>query len=125
MFATESDFELPCGFLDAAGVLHKTGVMRRATAADELAATRDHRVERNPMYLSVVLLARVVSRIGALEEINPGLMEQLYAQDFACLQRVYMRLNGYEAAEVVLECPSCHTAVKAKEGPMGEWAATL
>lgn len=104
---TEYAFTLPRGHLDGHGELHRHGVMRLATARDELEPLRDPAVRENEAYLTVLLLARVVMRIGDVTEITPSLIEGLYAADFDHLQRLYERVNT--GGEVVgrVDCPSC------------------
>lgn len=92
-FQTEIDFELPKGYVDEAGTLHRRGAMRLATAADEILPLRDPRVQQNEAYLAVIVLARVVVRLGSLPDIHPGVIEGLYASDFAYLQRLYETFN--------------------------------
>ena len=82
--------------------------MRLATARDEIEPLRDPRVQRNEAYLPVILLARVVTRLGGLAQVNPGIIERLYAQDFRFLLDLYNRINGEEGAPGELECPACH-----------------
>ena len=93
MFQTEFEFTLPCGYLDETGTLHRDGVMRLATAADELFPLKDPRVIKNPAYLIVILLSRVVARLGGLSQINPKIIENLYAADLAYLQTLYNQIN--------------------------------
>src|SRR5512147_1621236 len=93
-FQTEIEFELPKGYVDEEGTLHRRGGMRLATAADEILPLRDPRVQQNEAYLAVIVLARVVTRLGSLPDVNTGVIEGLYASDFAYLQRLYERLNG-------------------------------
>jgi hypothetical protein len=93
MFSTEIDFTLPKGYLDQEGVLHREGVMRLATAADEILPLRDPRVQQNPAYLTVIVLARVITRLGSLQDVNPKIVEGFYASDLNYLQRLYERLN--------------------------------
>lgn len=107
MFQTEFEFTLPCGYLDAEGELHKTGVMRRATAADEILPLKDPRVVKNPSYLIVILLARVVTRLGSVEHINTKVIEDLYATDLAYLQKLYNRVNSLEEPAARATCPAC------------------
>ena len=104
---TEFAFQLPRGYADAAGEVHRDGVMRLATARDEIEPLREVEVRQNPAYLTVALLARTVTRIGAVTEITPGLIEGLYAADFDHLQRLYERINTDEEAVGVVACPSC------------------
>src|SRR3954447_12876518 len=107
MLQTEFTFTLPKGYLDAEGNLHREGVMRLATAFDEIAPLKDPRVQSNPAYLIVILLARVITRLGALEYINPKIIEGLYAADLAYLQDLYRRVNENGHARVRAQCPHC------------------
>jgi len=104
---TEVPFTLPRGYVDAAGRVHREGVMRLATARDEIEPLRDAEVRANDAYLSVLLLARTVVRLGDLPEITPAVVEELYAVDFDHLQRLYERLNTDGEAVGVVACPSC------------------
>lgn len=93
-FQTEVEFELPKGYVDEAGTLHRRGVMRLATAADEILPLRDPRVQQNEAYLAVIVLARVIVRLGTLSDIHTGTIEGLFASDLAYLQRLYEQLNS-------------------------------
>lgn len=93
-FQTEIEFELPRGYVDNAGTLHRRGVMRLATAADEILPLSDPRVTQNETYLTVIVLARVILRLGTLSDIHTGIIEGLFAGDLAYLQRLYERFNG-------------------------------
>jgi hypothetical protein len=103
-FRTEVDFELPKGYLDDAGMLHRHGVMRLATAADEILPLRDPRVQQNEAYLAVIVLARVIVRLGTLPDIHTGVIEGLYASDLAYLQRLYESLNAED--DIDAQAPS-------------------
>jgi hypothetical protein len=107
---TEFTFELPRGYVDEAGQVHRSGVMRLATARDELVPLRDDRVRENPAYLSVVLLGRVVERIGSVTDIHAGVIEDLFASDLAFLQDFYRRINAEGHTRAQVTCPSCDTA---------------
>jgi len=96
-FQTEIEFELPKGYVDDEGMLHRHGTMRLATAADEILPLRDPRVQQNEAYLAVIVLARVVTRLGSLSDIHPGVIEKLYASDMAYLQRLYENFNSDES----------------------------
>ena len=104
---TEIAFTLPKGYVDARGAVHRDGTMRLATARDEIEPLRAAEVRQNHAYLTVLLLARTITRIGDVTEIEPGLVEGLYAADFDHLQRLYERLNT--AGDVVgrVACPQC------------------
>lgn len=109
MLQTERDFTLPMGFLDSDGTLHRDGVMRLATAADEILPLRDPRVQKNPAYLSVILLSRVITRLGSVEAITPHVIEGLFAADLAFLQQRYNQMNRLDdhAAGAAVACPRC------------------
>jgi hypothetical protein len=98
-FQTEIEFELPKGYVDEAGMLHRRGTMRLATAADEILPLRDPRVQQNEAYLAVIVLARVVTRLGSLTEVHTGVIENLYASDLAYLQRLYEKFNASDDIE--------------------------
>lgn len=98
-FQTEIEFDLPKGYVDEAGTLHRHGAMRLATAADEILPMRDPRVQQNEAYLTVIVLARVIVRLGSLSDIHTGVIEGLYTADLAYLQRLYERFNAADDAE--------------------------
>jgi len=98
-FQTEIDFDLPKGYLDDTGMLHRHGVMRLATAADEILPLRDPRVQQNEAYLAVIVLSRVIVRLGSLPDIHTGVIEGLYASDLAYLQRLYEKFNAGDDPE--------------------------
>jgi hypothetical protein len=106
-FATEFPFTLPHGYLDAEGNLQREGVMRLATAYDEIAPMKDPRVQANPGYLVIILLSRVITRLGALEHINPKLVEGLFAGDLAYLQDLYQHINQNGHSRLLVACPHC------------------
>ena len=98
-FQTEIEFQLPKGYVDDTGTLHRRGTMRLATAADEILPLRDARVQQNEAYLAVIVLARVITRLGSLADIHPGVIENLYASDLAYLQQLYEKFNSSEESE--------------------------
>ena len=98
-FQTEIEFELPKGYVDEGGMLHRRGTMRLATAADEILPLRDPRVQQNEAYLAVIVLARVITRLGSLTEVHTGVIENLYASDLAYLQRLYEKFNASDDLE--------------------------
>ena len=103
----EFEFELPQGYLDAEGNLHRQGVMRLATAYDEIMPMRDHRVQSNPAYLIIMLLARVITRLGDIEKVNTRVIEGLFSADLAFLQDFYRRINENGHARLEVACPHC------------------
>lgn len=104
---TEIEFTLPRGFTDSGGTLHRDGTMRLATARDEIEPLRDVQVRQNGAYLSVLLLARTVTRIGGVTQITPTLVEELWAADFDHLQKLYERVNSDAESVGVVSCPEC------------------
>ena len=110
MIQTEFEFMLPIGYQDADGVLHRDGAMRLATAADEILPLKDGRVQSNQAYLIIILLSRVITKLGGVDQINPKVIEGLFAADLAYLQEVYNRINRTGKAVVGTTCPKCaHT----------------
>ena len=124
MLQTEYPFTLPLGYVDAEGTLHKEGVMRLATAFDEIAPLKDSRVQSNPGYLLLILLSRVVTKLGSLEHINPKVIEGLYAADLAYLQELYGRLNGNGDNRIRTRCPHCDQPFEVELEPTGGSGAT-
>lgn len=104
---TEFDLTLPHGYVDVDGNLHRDVTMRMATAFDEIAPLKDPRVQSNPGYLVVILLSRVITRLGTIEEVNPRMIEQLFAGDLAYLQDQYQRINESGHRRIAVECPHC------------------
>lgn len=119
-FQTEVEFQLPRGYVGPDGAVHRDGVMRLATAADEILPLRDPRVQSNPAYLSVIVLARVVKRLGALSDVNPKVIESLFASDLAYLQTLYQDLNGDGRVVTAASCPKCEHAFEVRFGDPGE-----
>ncbi|MBR57913.1 MAG: hypothetical protein CMH54_07620 [Myxococcales bacterium] len=106
-FKTEFEFTLPKGFVDKDGNVHQKGVMRLATAKDEIVPLQDYRVQNNRAYLVIILLSRVISKLGDLTAINPGVIEGLYSSDLAYLQEFYRKINEDGSAAVPVSCPEC------------------
>jgi len=107
---TEFTFRTPLGYLDASGQVHRDGTMRLATAIDEIAPLRDLRVRNNEAYLAIVLLARVVTRLGTVPEITTDVIEHLFSADLAYLQDLYRQINLIDEAGTSIfevECPNC------------------
>ncbi|MFJ9605786.1 hypothetical protein ACIRS1_05435 [Kitasatospora sp. NPDC101176] len=104
---SEYPFTLPRGYVDGSGQVHRSGVMRLATARDEIAPQSDHRVRSNPAYLTVLLLERTVVSLGSLPEVGGYVIEGLFASDLAFLQDLYRRINQEGHTEADVSCPSC------------------
>ena len=107
MLQTEYEFQLPVGYQDAEGNLHREGTMRLATGADEILPLKDPRVQTNQAYLIIILLSRVITKLGSVAHINPKVVEDLYSADLAFLQEFYNRINRNGNAKVKAACPKC------------------
>jgi hypothetical protein len=108
---TEYDFILPQGYVDREGNLHREGTMRLATAMDEIAPLRDPRVRENQAYLVIILLARVVTRLGNVPTVSTYEIENMYSGDLAYLQRLYRQINEQGTTLVPVTCPECATPI--------------
>jgi hypothetical protein len=124
MLQTEFPFVLPMGYVDAEGTLHREGAMRLATAFDEIAPLKDPRVHSNPAYLLVILLSRVVTRLGSLQQVNPKVIEGLFAADLSCLEDMYRRINQNGHGLVRAQCPQCEHQFDLEVPPLGGPGAT-
>ncbi len=120
MFKTEYEFTLPLGYKDPQGDLHRDGLMRLATAADEILPLKDPRVQANPAYLVVILLSRVITRLGSLDAINPKVIEGLFASDVAYIQEFYNRINGNGASAMKVICPFCEKGFEVEPDRLGK-----
>ena len=109
MLQTEYEFTLPQGFVDDDGTLHRDGVMRLSTALDEVEAAQDARGRSNEAYLSILLLARVITRLGTIAPLETHVIERLFSADFVFLQELFVRLNGVPDEIVETQCPTCGT----------------
>lgn len=116
---TEFEFELPMGFVDKDGNLHKQGVMRLATALDEITVMNDMRVQSNNAYVVIVLLARVISRLGNLPAINANVIENLFAADLTYLQEFYRQINESGNTRREYVCPHCEKSFEVDLSSLG------
>jgi hypothetical protein len=121
---TEFEFTLPRGYVDEHGNLHRRGTMRLATAIDEIAPLRDPRVLTNEAYLNILLLARVITKLGTLRDIDAGIVERLFSADMAFLQEFYRRLNQTGHLFQPVSCPHCQQEFEVEYAPLGgeDWA---
>lgn len=115
----EYEFTLPKGYVDTQGVVHREGIMRLATAADEILPLKDPRVQQNPGYLTVILLARVIKKLGSLPAVDTNIIEGLYTMDLAYLQDLYEKINSMEAPVYSCVCPHCGAEVEVPVNFMG------
>ncbi len=118
-FKTEYEFVLPRGYVDADGTVHREGVMRLANAKDEIVPLNDLRVQRNRAYLIIVLLSRVITRLGTVAEVNANVVENLFAGDLRFLEELYNRINEDDAL-VQVTCPACGSRFEKEFGRLGE-----
>ena len=109
---TEFEFELPRGYVDKNGDVHRRGTMRLATAADEILPLRDPRVQQNAGYLTIILLSRVITRLGTLSSINTRVIEGLFTIDLAYLQDLYQRINMSALPPYTVVCPHCNQEIE-------------
>ncbi len=109
MLKTEYEFVLPLGYQDANSRVHREGVMRLVTAKDEIETAADSRVQKNPAMMSLLLLARTVTQLGAIKEINLEVLENLFQADFVFLQELYNRINTDQPTTLTFSCPHCQT----------------
>lgn len=116
---TEFEFTLPRGYVDGEGNVHKQGTMRLATAMDEITPLRDLRVKSNQAYLAVILLAKVITRLGSLKDINTGIIENLFSADFAYLQDFYRQINENGTTRISVTCPECNKNIEVDLGQPG------
>jgi hypothetical protein len=116
---TEFPFKLPRGYVDAEGKLHSEGVMRLATAFDEIAPMKDPRVQSNPGYLVIILLSRVINRLGDLVSINPKVIEGLFSADLAYLQDFYRQINENGHSRLGVTCPQCEAKFDVEMNSLG------
>lgn len=107
LIQTEYEFELPYGYADENGILHKRGTMRLACAADEILPMSDVKVQQNPAYLTVIILSRVITKLGTLPQVNTKVIEKLFTADLAYLQDLYQRINQSDAPVYKAVCPKC------------------
>jgi hypothetical protein len=118
--STEFPFTLPHGYTDASGALHREGAMRMSTAYDEIAPLKDPRVQANPGYLVIVVLTRVVVRLGTLDFISNQVIEDLPSVDLVYLQDLYRRINENGHARLLVSCPHCQGDFEVETATLGE-----
>ena len=119
-FQTEFEFTLPKGFVDKSGTLHKNGMMRLATAADEILPLNDPRVQSNPAYMTIIVLSRVITKLGTLSDLSTHLVESFFASDISFLQELYNKINGNGSSPVHAVCPKCKHGFEVDTAGLGE-----
>jgi hypothetical protein len=119
-FQTDFEFTLPKGYVDKEGKLHRKGVMRLANAKDEIVPLTDFRVQKNRAYLVIILLSRVISKLGDMKEVTTDIVENLFSADLSYLQDFYRRINEDGTSVVPAKCPHCEQAFDFDLGTLGE-----
>lgn len=102
---TEYEFTLPKGYVDEEGNLHRKGVMRLANAKDEIAPLTDYRVQKNRAYMVILILSRVIAKLGTLKEVTPEIVENLFSADLSYLQDFYRRINEEGSTVIEIDVP--------------------
>ena len=118
MLRTEHEFTLPKGYVDREGTVHRTGVMRLATAMDEITPMRDARVKNNEAYLTIIILSRVITQLGSVKDVNTGVIENLFTADLTYLQEFYRSINEGGDSLGLVACPSCETEFEVQPGEL-------
>jgi hypothetical protein len=121
---TEYEFDLPKGYADESGILHRNGIMRLATAADEILPMKDPRVQENPAFLTIILLSRVITRLGTLPQVNPRIIEGLFATDLNYLQVFYDQINPKVNSNIKVTCPKCGCQFESRTSNLKKVPAT-
>lgn len=120
---TEFEFVLPRGLVDTEGQCHRQGIMRLATARDELERSRDRQAQDNPIWSDLVMLARVITQLGELVQVTPDQLAELFSADLSFLQELFNRLNRQNHAQLEAKCPHCNTDIEVDLALSGEsWA---
>ena len=115
-FQTEFEFTLPQGYVDSDGTLHREGKMRLATAADEIEPLKSPQVQSNSSYMTVIILARVITELGDLESSHRQVIENLFVKDLEYLQELYARINHQGSNGIGTACPACEHAFEVDAG---------
>jgi hypothetical protein len=118
---TEFPFELPRGLVGADGVLHRRGVMRLATARDEMTVARNRTAQAQPGYGDLVMLSQVITRLGDLGNLTPACLEDLFTVDLAYLREFYNRINQSGEVHLPAQCPQCQHVFHLELALAGEW----
>jgi hypothetical protein len=118
MLQTEYEFTLPKGYVDRDGTVHRDGVMRLATAMDEIVPLRDARVKQNEAYLSIMILSRVITSLGTITDVNTGVVERMFTADLGYLQDLYRRINEGSGSLGTVSCPKCSAEFEVETGEL-------
>lgn len=117
---TEFEFTLPKGYVDQNGQLHRNGVMRLATAADEILPLKQPGIQRNLANKNALMLSKVVVKLGNLKKIDAQVIEGLYTSDLLYLQSFYNQINGEGTTKQKVVCPTRNANFKVEKADQGE-----
>ncbi|MCG5060770.1 MAG: phage tail assembly protein [Limnoraphis sp. WC205] len=117
---TEFNFTLPKGLIDEQGQVHREGVMRLATAKDEIFVQKNTRAQVEPVYGVLIRLSRVITQLGTLSSVTPEILENLFTLDLAYLREFYNRINQQNHAYFVVKCPQCNDEFRVDLALSGE-----
>jgi hypothetical protein len=120
MLTTEFEFTLPRGLMDANGDIHRYGVMRLATAKDEIAVQKDRRAQQSEAYGILIMFSQVITKLGTISSITPEVLENLFSRDLGYLREFYNRINQQGNAEIAVCCPNCNNKFGAELVLSGE-----
>ena len=111
---TEYTFELPKGYVDKDGTLHREVVLREITGADQEAMLNPS-LRNNPAKMLTALLARVIIRIGTLEKkkIDTSVTAGMFKSDRDFLISKLKEIDSGPDMEIDVECPDCGRKFKA------------
>lgn len=118
---TQFEFLLPRGLVDSDGAVHRQGVMRLATAKDEMMVERDRATQQDPGYSDLVMLSRVITQLGSLVTVTPTVLENLFTLDLAYLRDFYNRINQTDQAHLATQCPQCNHEFNVELALSGEF----
>lgn len=116
----EFTFILPRGITDNHNRVHRQGVMRLATAKDEILAQQHPSVRDNPGYSFLVMLSQVITRLGSFNSVTPDFLEKLVIRDIAYLREFYNRVNQQGNTHIPALCPHCNNEFAVELELVGE-----
>jgi hypothetical protein len=110
----EFEFEMPIGYLDADGRLHRTAMLRKMTGRDE-AIMADKKNRKNGARLITELLGNCLLRIGDIDKPGQRVAQALYSADRHYLLMMLRQITFGAELEAAYSCPSCREATTTVE----------
>jgi hypothetical protein len=107
--AREFTLELPIGYVDADGRLHRTAALRKMTGRDE-AIMADKTNRTNAARMITELLANCLKRIGDIEKPRRTIVQQLYSGDRYFLLMKLREITFGPEMRASYSCPTCREA---------------